>query len=416
MDAGQQLTLPALRRVLLVPGLILSLSSCDEVFPELRMHMQTHRPIDTSALQLVFAEQSRVRIAGAEPGEEVSALQALTSDRADLGLVENSAAFTPGVRAVLPVFQSVLHVLVREDFKPASGEQPMRGASFYIMNQSSAGHDFVDLVTRRQGLEPGEYEKTTRLEPGETDVIIYFGAIDPNNTNWYQPGYELVSLAHEFNPQRQFYQEGIGYSAPNMQPASIPALTYFLPGNAEEVQTVAVDTLLVARKDVPVPLVYELTRTFLEQKPRFVAIAPALFSGINESFDPLDLSFPLHAGARRYLYRDEPGLLERYAESINLLVYLTFLVLTGFLGFARWRAQRKKDRIDRFYAHVLQVRDRASDEDPTALLRELEELEREAFDSLIREKLAANESFRIFTDLLADTRQRLRDAGDRART
>ena len=199
---------------------------------------------------------------------------------------------------------------------------------------------------------------------------------------------------------------------PELQPIDIPSLTYDLPGNEKTLRTLAVDTLLVTRKALPEDVIYELTRTLVEQKPRFMAVAPTMFSGVREDFDPLDLNFPLHIGARRFLMRDEPGLLERYAESINLLVYLAFLLLTGLLGFARWRAQRKKNRVDTFYTRVLAIRERARTEDPSPLLQELSELEREAFSLLIEEKLAADESFRIFTDLLSRARDELSAAAN----
>jgi hypothetical protein len=150
--------------------------------------------------------------------------------------------------------------------------------------------------------------------------------------------------------------------------------------------------------------VYMLTRTLLEQKPRLMAISPALFSGINESFDPLDLSFPLHVGARRYLERDEPGLLERYAETINTLVYIAVLMATGFFAFARWRSRRSRDRIDRFYLRALGVQERIGGEASASLLAELIALEQEAFHSLLQNKLAADESFRIFTELISRVR------------
>ena len=47
-----------------------------------------------------------------------------------------------------------------------------------------------------------------------------------------------------------------------------------------------------------------------------------------------------------------------------------------------------------------------------ALLGELANIEREAFQSLIDEKLAANDSFRIFTDLLFQVRTEVRSTRD----
>ena len=48
----------------------------------------------------------------------------------------------------------------------------------------------------------------------------------------------------------------------------------------------------------------------------------------------------------------------------------------------------------------------------TSGIQELDNLEREAFESLVKEKLAANESFRIFTDLMARLRKDLSESPD----
>ena len=323
--------------------------------------------------------------------------------------MENSAAFVPGARAVLPVYESVLHIAIRDDYQPSKMVSPLQDANFYVANRSVAGTRFVEVVTRRQELAEGQFRVSQDFEEGTTDIIVYFGPINPEHTAWLRPGFSLVSLDNHLNPQREFYRKGIGYLAPNMKPKVIPAYTYDLPGNREALLTVAVDTLLVTHKDVSEATIYELTRTFLEQKPRLTALAPHLFSGINESFDPLDLSFPLHAGARAYLERDDPSFIERYAETINMLVYVSFLLISAFLAFARWREHRKKDRIDVFYQQVMAIRDRIGQIPSAELLEQLEQLEREAFNSLIAEKLAANDSFRIFTDMLVRLRADLND-------
>ena len=89
---------------------------------------------------------------------------------------------------------------------------------------------------------------------------------------------------------------------------------------------------------------------------------------------------------------------------LNVLAYVTVIFVSGLVAFLRWRARRKKDRVGVFYLRVMEVRDRADVESSDALLRELMDIEREAFASLIAEKLAADESFRIFIDLLQRVR------------
>ena len=387
------------------------LTGCDQDSTELRFHVPAYQSVDQEAMQAIFQERSRVQIGAASVDEEMSALDALVANEADLALVQNSAAFTAGVRAVLPVYKSVLHVLVHNNFLPEDESQPLKGTTVYIADNSDAGRRVINIFAKRQGLEPGDYEIVKARPSIPADLILYFGPVDPDNVQWVQAGYTLASLDKRLNPQLEFYKEGVGYLVPQMHTIVIPAHTYDIPGNEAPVVTVAADTLLVARKDLSVNLIYELTKTMIEQKPRFAAIAPQLFSGITENFDPLDLNFPLHNGARRYLHRDEPGLLERYAESINLLMYMVFLILSAVVAFARWRLHRKKNRVDQFYIQALGIEERATPENYAQLLGELQELELEAFRWLIAEKLAANESFRIFTDLVARIRTDLRRFG-----
>jgi hypothetical protein len=391
---------------------LVQLAACDSESQTLRVYMPSQQSFDPESIQTIFAEKSEIVTVRASPVGSLSSLEALERNQADIVLLENSTAFVAGVRAIHPVYESVLHVLVREGFVAADPTQSLRDASILVADQSAAGHAIVELIARRQGLTPGDYRKLVAPEPGAADIIVYFGPIDADHTQWYQPGYELVSPSKRFNLHLDNFEERVGYIAPGMKPKVIPAFTYNLPGNDKPVVTVSVDTLLVTHKNIPEAVVFEFTKTLLEQKPRFTAIAPRLFSGVNESFDPLDLSFPLHTGTRRYLDRNEPSLLERYAESINVLVYLAFLIITGLVALARWRAHRKKERIDVFYARVLAVQERIGGETPAVLLEELKQLEREAFVLLIDERLAANESFRIFTDLISGIRVELKSQQD----
>ena len=401
-------------KLIFATALVASLSfvgGCDFSGTKLRMMVADYGQFAPEQLQAVIEERSNITFELAEVPATRSPLDALVANEADLALVENNIDFVRGVRVILPVYKSVLHIAMRDSYEPIDLERTLKGADFYVANRSAAGASFVKLVTHRDGLEPSDYQVSSEFQPEITDIIIYFGPINPTNTNWFRDEFSLVSLDDKLNPRRKFYEEGIGYNAPGMKPIKIPALTYELPGNEDALLTVSVDALLVTRKDISESAIYKLTKTFIEQKPRLAAIAPHLFSGINESFDPLDLSFPLHPGARSYLQRDDPGFLERYAETINMLVYVTFLLISAFLGFARWRERMKKDRVDVFYERVMEVRDDMKDSSAELRLGALNRIEREAFDSLISEKLAANESFRIFTDLLATTRGEITKGG-----
>jgi TRAP-type uncharacterized transport system substrate-binding protein len=384
-----------------------TLSGCGRKASELTIFAARYSDSNMAGLQAIFEQQSNIRLTPVSVTADIGEFEALSEGLVDLALVENSTAFQAGLRAILPMHESVLHLLVRDGVDVSHPQQPLRNKTIYVDEHSQAGQSFVKLVARRQRLAETEYQLITSLDSQQPDVVVYFGPINPAQPLWFSSGYSLYSLSHD-NQDRALSSLAISYMMPQMHPKVIPARTYDLPGNEREIHTVAVDAILATNKAVPEAVIYELTRTLLEQKPRFSAITPEVFAGIREDFNPLQLNFPLHSGARRYLARDEPSLLERYAESINLLVYLVFLILTGMVALTRWHAHRKKDRIDTFYTRIFAIRMRAMKEPPEPLLLELQQLELEAFESLINEKLAADDSFRIFIELLTRAMDEIR--------
>ena len=91
------------------------------------------------------------------------------------------------------------------------------------------------------------------------------------------------------------------------------------------------------------------------------------------------------------------------------LAYSVLFTRAPSLSRRRWRARRRKDRIDGFYLRVLELRGEVAFADASNTLAQLEAIEREAFDALVGERLAADDSFRIFTELVNGLRRELRD-------
>ena len=168
----------------------------------------------------------------------------------------------------------------------------------------------------------GDFLRWREGDPGQPDLQFYVGPINPQNTDWFREGFALIPLGRMDAAGAEFYIDGIQFLVPQLRAARIPALTYNLPGNEAGIDALAVDMLLVAHAQLRDETVYDLTATLLEEKARFVAVEPALFRWLRSEFDEHELAFPLHRGARQYFERDEPGFLERYAETLNFLVYL----------------------------------------------------------------------------------------------
>lgn len=372
----------------------------------LRLHPQENQTLDFTALSRILEADSGIDLQSDltdELGDDP--VDSLLDGSADLAIMESTQPFEEGIRVVLKLYQAVVHLSVRRTFSVDDYRKNGEPLRVEILQNSHTAALIADLLSRRSEIGTNGYLRWNEGDPGKPDIQLYVGPIDPARTEWFRDGFSLVPLSRLDPAGAEFYIDGIRYLVPQLTTTRIPALTYGLPGNEEGIDALAVDMLLVSHRRVDADLVYALTQTLVEQKPRFVAAAPALFRWMTVDFDDETLTHPLHRGARLFIHRDEPGFLERYAETLNFLVYLIALAVTGALGFGRWRARRRKERIDVFYQRVLDLRESAESAPPAATLTALDAIERDAYQALMDERLAADESFRIFIELATAVRR-----------
>lgn len=388
---------------------LFSLLLCQTVLADslLRLHPAMFPAVQVEALSSIVEEEAQIRLVSGAGNDDP--LEALSTGSADLAIAENTRPFIAGVRTVLPIYQAVVHIAARTDSScPSNGAGTERPPIVELAGAAHTAKLVAELLFQRaKPTEVGFRVWRESSDVGEPDLTLYVGPIAPENTDWFRDGFTLQTLSCIDAAGAEFFTEGVIYLYPQLRPTRIPALTYRLPGNKAGIDTLGVDMLLLTRQDADAATIYRLVRTLLEQKPQLAAIRPQLFRWLREDFSRDDLSFPLHQGARDYFAREEPGFLERHAETLNLIVYVVALAITGLLGLARWRARQRKERIDRFYERLLSLRRRLSGEKAASLLAELDVLEEDAYELLMAERLAADESFRIFTDLAARLRSEL---------
>jgi TRAP-type uncharacterized transport system substrate-binding protein len=340
------------------------------------------------------------------PGEgSVANLESLQRGDADLTIVENNAPYRRDVRTVVPLYQGVLHVLHERGESPSDAFELFRGRTVFAGEPGSMGRWFLRLITSELGVSQDAYSLVASLDDSP-QVVFLFRPISPQVTRSIENRYEFFSIGDPSELGRGAIVEGLALEHPQMEPFVIPARTYGR-ANPEAVLTASVATLLVGREELPAPLVYDLIQAVVDHKQELATVHPSLFTGIRDAFDADGLNFPLHAGGRDYLARDEPGLLERYAELAGVSFSVTIAVLSGLIAVTRWRERVKKNRIDGYYAKVLKVRaaslEYASDGAFAEAIEQVRTIEQEAFRELIDERVAADESFRIFIGLANDT-------------
>ena len=399
-------------RALLTLVILATLSGCEEAPHELRLVTPIgtiDRDIVEELAALFDTERVSTRIHLTEEamsGEK--ALDAIASGEADVALISNSQEFRRDIATIMPLYPTVLHIARREGFDESLDRQGLHSAAIFAGSVGSASRQMFDKISDRMGLVSEEFHYVTDTTE-VADIVVVFAPIAPERVAEF-PELRLISIGTPEEIGTGSEIDAAVLLNPHFRPFVIPVGTY---GDAtpNAVVTIAVDKILVTRSDLDSSIVYDLINDVLRLRPVLAAKRPGLFQHLNENFDVSRSRFILHAGTQDYLQRSEPTIYERYSGVAEVAVTLMIALFSASLAGIRIFRIRRKNRIDRFYASAIEIRDSVSETSDAAVREEaiakVRELQNEAFNQLVDEKLGADESFRIFITLSNDVLRQL---------
>ena len=341
---------------------------------------------------------------------ESDALDAVASGTADLALVSNYLPFRDDIATVMPLYPTVLHIGANRRMDNALALDLPAGTTVYAGPKGSASRLVFERLANYLGLTPDEFAYAEVLD--ETlDLVIVFAPISKETLaaigelRKTLPNFQLGSTGTPEEIGTGNLIDAAVLLTPIFRPFVIPQGTYG-DLNDEPIVTLAVDKMLVARPGLEPAVVYDLIREFTRLRPALAANRPTLFQRLSDDFDTSRSTWVVHSGAQAYLDRDEPSVYERYSGIAEVVVTLFVALASASIAGVRIYRMRRKNRIDRFYARAIEIRQQAAATDDAAerrrLASEMQALQDTAFSKLIDEKLAADESFRIFITLSND--------------
>jgi TRAP-type uncharacterized transport system substrate-binding protein len=401
--------------LLLLVGLVLT--GCSRAPVEIRLLTPT-LPLDRQivlGLRETLEDSPYFRLElVAQSDPEQNPLDLLAGGAADLALVANNESYRSGIETVIPLYSTVLHIAFQKALEPLVVSDLLVGRTVFAGPPGSPSRVLLRQTSDRLGVDPQTIRFVDALEP-RPDVIVLFTPVKPGLMDDFLD-YRLFSIGSVDQLGRGSQVEALTLMHPQLRPFVLPRDTY--PGVVDSpVVTVAVDKLLVARSDVSSALIYDLISELIRLKPALSVSYPGLFHDLTGDFDASGSSFALHQGAQAYVERDAPSIYERYSGVAEVLVTLLIGVMSGSFAILKLYRIRRKNRIDGFYARAIAIRKssdgNASDAARVRALEEVRGLQEEAFELLASEKLAADDSFRIFITLSNDI---ISDLGGRSST
>lgn len=341
------------------------------------------------------------------PGNGTSTLDALESGYGDIAFALNNAPFRESITTIMPLYPSVLQVLAEADRPATSLREFLRGAKIFAGPPGSMSR----LLTQEliDDLEFTEVDVTLvdQLEP-IPDIIIVYAPIDRARLirDPKLAGMKLFSFADPAEIGLGTPIDRAVLLNPRLRPFIIPVGT-FGDLTPEPVVTMAVDRLLVSRADLPPAVAYDLFEEILRQRPALFSVRPELYQPIDDDLAHANLAFSLHPGALAFIKRDEPTFIERYSGVGEVMVALAVALVSASAALIKVYRVRRKNRLDKFLVEVIKIRNSVTPDSTGAerakAIDEIKALQDFGFEQLVDEKLAADESFRIFIELTNNT-------------
>ena len=386
-----------------------SLAACDSGPTELKLvapESRLDRAIAEDMVEL-FDESSAARLTIVDSSmSDEAALDAVAAGDADVALISNHLPFRDDIATVMPLYPTVLHIARRRglpdspDLADRSDLAALLEVSVFAGPEGSASRYLFGGVAQRIGLSE---DKVRFIDDpaGDPDVIILFAPIAPDPVEGVGE-YALISMGTPAEMGSGGPIDAATLLNPTFMPFIIPEGVY---GDlmTSPVVTVAVDKMLVTRRDLDPTAVYDLIDEIVRLRPAISANRPGLFSDLSGDFDTSRSTFVVHPGAQDYLRRTAPTVYERYSGVAEVLVTAMVALASALFAGVRLYQRRRKNRIDRYYAATIDIRKSlkslTTEEERQKALSRVRALQDEAFDLLVHEKLAADESFVIFMTL-----------------
>lgn len=335
---------------------------------------------------------------------EVKAIESILSGEFAVTTVDNTLDYQKSkrdIRTVIPFFHEVLVILSRHQMSHAMIDSLLRAGDYLVLTKEVEELQFFEkMIPRFTGDSTINYRIEDHFDLTNdllrNELILFFSG---------KENYELGRLIHEEKAFIYSFDEveskGNGSFVEGFCQEYKKTTPYILSRDAfgialdKPIYTFAVHELLVAKRDFPADVIYDLIETIHHHH-----IVPIFGSSNNYTFEvnqqDINLIFPFQQGTIDYLNRDQPKFVERYAEVMGF-VLSAFVLLIGLVASLRATvAQRKKDRMDEYYKELLALKENMSTYDNQYLFDRLRRLQKKVFELLIDEKLSANNEFVIF--------------------
>lgn len=399
---------------------LLVFSSCKDEKKEykfLKVSEYSLSKVSDTSLVSFLSRENNIKLSIEYTLSEDVALKKLKDKEVDFLIIPNNARYSRSdFRTVVPLLPRVLMILTNKKLSFNDIKDVFEKGVVYFEDRSRLDSIFFEKLYYNFNIDERKIDShlVEELSPEkESDSLeVYVGLTHFNNTevrNLSDRGWYFYSMDDINMFGKGSRIEGFTMMNTDSYPFVLP-MSIFRGKPLRSILTVAINDILITRKDVDHNLVYNLTKTIIENKSELIQMDQT-YNLLKFDYDAQVLTFPIHRGARDYLNRNEPPVWYKYVKMVWPLISISVVLFGIFASFRQRLKRRKKQNIEMYYNSLLDIREKSdSTTDPeeyTALLKEMKKLRAQAIKSLAKKRLDPGESFNIFLALYNETKGEL---------
>lgn len=350
-----------------------------------------------SAISTVLRDAvPNLRVDVYETGGSNENVRLIEEGRVDLATVQADTKVSDRVQGVVSLYHDAYQLIVHEG-SGIVGFEDLAGHRVAIAPTNSGQNRSFWFVAEHFGVRPDDLTALPMSEDAANFAMIH-GQVDavfrvrtPGN-----PAIRDLVGTHSFRIVPIPQSAALGLQHPSISSGVIPIGSYrgHPPVPPRDLPTAVLERLLVARAGLDAAVVQNVTRILFEWRANLVA--ESKLAGFIRPLGSGDaLSFPIHAGARRYYDREKPGFVKENARTLSGLLYVVAILTSAGFALRARLLRAKRVRMGDYNLRLMDIaehaRRSASPEELQGLKDRLIDMLRQVVQDLDQDKVTQDE-------------------------
>ena len=262
-------------------------------------------------------------------------LRLLKANQVQLAAVQADSELINRARLVAKLFPDLFQLVVRKDSNIRSIAD-LYGKSLALPSTSSGQYKSFWFLMKHYQFSEGDFDYKS-MSSSAAEFALIQGTVDavfrvrPPGSKSIQSLVDKVAVRIIEIDQA----DAMSLKLPSIESGVIPKGAYRgtppLPQN--DIDSVSVQRLLVARDDLDDEVVNAFTRVLFEQRKELLK-SSILSNFVHAPDRSKGTSMPIHQGALQYYDRDEPNFLQEQAEPMAFIITILAVIFSGFMQLA----------------------------------------------------------------------------------